>query len=429
MQSFIKNSLLIEHVENFIEKYDLLLPERKVLLGLSGGVDSMLLAHILVALKEKGFIKSVRFLHLDHGLRKESKSQAKLLKSWCDEWGWELEVTTIKDKPPQSNIEKWARKKRRHILKSALSCGEVLFLAHHIDDSFEWYLRSLLGSSQSELVMGIPLVNGLIRRPFHCLTKAQINYQIKKARIPFIVDGSNVDIRYQRNRIRGEVSPALFKIFPKGLAHYVERANQWASQFRSQEFPIDHISYGDEFRYLDLFWKKETKELSPHCEQRLKQKLAVVIKNYSQVERGEIRQNLSKVISAFVSGKNCGTFRFSGGVRVKVYPQMVLVFHESFINLLEKLWSEINTSLASDIPRQVTTLKEMRREVLKGKALPFVLYRGKSFGLKGLKEDDFLGSLVKGNPQWNIRPMSHLYAQAIKQNRLNQPFDGFCVAF
>lgn len=423
---------MVEHVLRFIKKHQLLGPQRKVLLGLSGGADSMLLAHVLWALKEKGEISSLRFLHIDHGLRKESHKQAETLKSWGDSWGWNIEIMTLREDAPKSNIENWARKKRRALLKDNLKQGEVLFLAHHIDDSFEWYLRSLLGSSQGRLVMGIPVINGPVRRPFHCLSKKQIESLVEESSLPTIVDSSNEDTRFQRNAVRKKVSRELFEIFPKGLAHYVERANQWAydqNRMRKTSSTIQLIEYGKEESYLDLLWKKGERVLSFDEEQFAKEKLVESIKRFSKAERGELRQNVGRVMSAFKRGQNCGVFRFSGGVRVKVYPHMILIFHESFFKIIEKLWGQIKIDLGSHIPKQATSLTEMVKEVEKGQALPFVVYRGRPFGIKGLKEDDFLAGLLDENSPWQVRPMAQLEVVAHKQNRLSQPIDGFCVAF
>lgn len=437
MKSLLRERLkreLIDHVWGFVKRHHLQGPQGKVVIGLSGGADSMLLAHLCVEFYNLALLKSVRFVHVDHGLREESRAQAQTLETYADSWGWDLTVTTIDQSPPTGDIENWARKKRHHLLKSALKEGEVLFLAHNIDDSFEWYMKSLLGSSQGNLVMGIPLINNHIRRPLHCLTRKQIESLVRG--IPLIQDPSNSDQRFERNKVRATLKGPLLDIFPKGLAHYVERANQWAHSLEAPQKSFHHIIYrdGEGNPLMSVLFPVE---LGPKREERsqlreaFKREATKAIKLLSQKERGELRENINKLATLFESGQNSSAMNFSGGVCAKSYPDLMIFYPAPFKALLDQLFEQLKETLATQIPRQRIQLKEMTKAVLQGEALPVVLYRQKTFGLNGLKEDSLLGELinVEGPDQWHIRPLTQLISQAKKQGRYTQALDGFCIAF
>jgi tRNA(Ile)-lysidine synthase len=103
---------------------------------------------------------------------------------------------------------------------------EKIVLAHHIDDSFEWTLLQSLRSSNIEGLVGIPLLNGKVIRPFMCVTKAQIGKFVQAFDLPFIEDPTNESLKYERNYIRNEVIPAFSDRYKQYLKHYVYRHNE-----------------------------------------------------------------------------------------------------------------------------------------------------------------------------------------------------------
>ncbi|MCF8059645.1 MAG: tRNA lysidine(34) synthetase TilS [Bacteriovoracaceae bacterium] len=428
--SLVSDKSLLKWVGSFIEKHDLAKPDSKVVCALSGGPDSMLLSHICEGLKNQGLLKSVRHIHIDHGLRPSSGKEAFKLKGWCEKWGWDFTLKKVTGEPPASNIENWARKVRRHLLLSELKTGEVLFLGHHIDDSFEWFIRQTLASSQGPFAQGIPLVNGLVRRPFHCLSRKQIERFVSEFNLPCILDYSNEDERFQRNAIRKQVKPNLLKMFPKGMAHYVERSNQWAHKEGKHVFdelrPVDtpvvaRFALGSGVVCLNLLIEERWEVARADILQTLK--------DLSTKERGSLRQNVSKLFETLEEGKMRGPLHFSGGVRIYIYPGTLLFMsvkgEEEFLTWISKTTKRIQK--ASDIPR--VSIQGLKTQLQQLGGLPFVAFKGKTFGLEGLKKDPLFQDLIDElkSIDFYFRPLRHLELAALKSDRTNQAFQSFVL--
>lgn len=424
--SLITEKELLRWVGEFIEAHELAGPHKRVVCALSGGPDSMLLSHVCEGLYKEGKLKSVRHIHIDHGLRPESGEQAFKLKGLAQKWGWDFTLQKVTSTPPKSNIEAWARRVRRHLLLSHLKEGEhegeVLFLAHHIDDSFEWFLRQTLGSSQGTFNHGIPLINGKVRRPFHCLSRKQIERFVEQFKIPTIKDKSNLDRRFQRNQMRQDIKKPLLSMFPKGLAHYVERSNQWAlkegvDRPKANLKPLKVKEHRLSKNVVCLSLKEEGRW------EEAKDSVLKTLKKLSSKERGSLRQNLSKLFETLKDGRQRGPLSFSGGVHVYIYPGTLLFTNEVGLKELIQFQEHLKKNISgSQIPE--TAIKKHHKRLKSAKGLPFVLFRGKTFGLKGLKNDPLFQDLIDWAHDQNLylRPLRHLELAAIKQGRLEQKF-------
>ncbi|MCR9205861.1 MAG: tRNA lysidine(34) synthetase TilS, partial [Halobacteriovoraceae bacterium] len=313
---------LTKWVGDFIVKHGLSGEKGRIVVGLSGGPDSILLSHVCEALKEQGVLYSVRHVHIDHGLRWQSGEEALKLKSWAKTWRWEFSLKKITGPIPKSNIESWGRENRRALLLGDLDDDEVLFLAHHIDDSFEWYLRKTLNSSKGDFSFGIPLINGKVRRPFHCLTRGQIERFIQRFQIPYIEDESNSDIRFQRNALRKEVKKPLLKLFPKGLAHYVERSNQWAREKENETSSTSALSRFSLGKNIICLIKRGGSFRD------FEKDILVGIKQLSSQGRGSLRLNLEKLYLALETNGRPGPLDFSGGVKIKMYGETLILLND-----------------------------------------------------------------------------------------------------
>ena len=130
--------------------------KKRFILGLSGGIDSMALLHLL-----KNFIKcnqnfkiEVFPVIIDHDLRPNSAIEANAVLDLASNLGFETIVKKINIKKPSGNIQNWARKERRRILCDiAFDLSADLILGHHSDDQVETiFMRSIKGSGIDGLV-------------------------------------------------------------------------------------------------------------------------------------------------------------------------------------------------------------------------------------------------------------------------------------
>ena len=376
---------LYKWVEDFMQKHRLFPRSGRAVVAFSGGEDSVLLYHILCTFLEKGIgaLKEVCAVHIDHGLREESSAQAlELLRHYP-----EIKIIKIDQDAPKSDIELWARKHRHFLLKSELDHGDRLYMGHHIDDSIEWYMRQLFGSS-GNMKMGIPLINGPIARPFHCLTKKQISRFVSELDLAFVSDSSNFDQRFQRNFLRHSVLARLYEEFPKGQAHFVQKANQWAQDFQSQqkatpkEAPRLEVIDKEVLGLRIMF--KEKDEMSWEI---FRTQIKEELHSLSSKLRGETRQNLDRLMNNLESKRGGqGPFSFSGGVKVYCYPQMLILQRSDKEEDL-KLWDKkLSDHLRghSQIPCQVVFSKTPTPQEL-ASYLPFVFYQNEDFSFMGKK--------------------------------------------
>jgi tRNA(Ile)-lysidine synthase len=377
-----------------MEKYHLFPISGRAVVAMSGGQDSVLLWHTLKSIQARfpQRISQIRAIHIDHSLRKDSAIQAKALQENYPD----LKIIKIAEAPPVSDVEAWARRNRHALLKAECSQGDRLYMGHHIDDSMEWFLRQLLASSGQSLKMGIPLTNGLIARPFHCLSRRQIERFVKELHLFYVQDASNFDIRYQRNFLRHEIFKPLAQVFPQGAAHFVEKANDWANQIRNQGRPNIELEKKTLGRGCFLFIRPQKAVNWGDFRAQIREGLHEL----SSHGRGQILRNLNKLLLSLDSGHGAkGPFYFSGGVKVFCYPGMLILCNEIGLQELSGRDRELS-SLSSDLFLDQFSDQFFKDKLLAkykvgdlnldkidfDKTLPFLFYRAKDYSFLGKKK-------------------------------------------
>ncbi|MBX9830516.1 tRNA lysidine(34) synthetase TilS [Candidatus Babeliales bacterium] len=185
-----------------------------IILGLSGGPDSVFLLYMLAQLKNEGFIKLIA-AHLDHGWRSNSADDATFCQKLCDAFGVQLisghaQDNTLSTKQ-NGSLEELGRKLRRSFLENVMSeqQADLIALAHHRQDQQEtFFLRLLRGSSLAGLrcmdSVTLPYI-----RPLLATDKQDIVAFLDTNNIAYLTDPTNQADDFLRNRIRKYVVPAL----------------------------------------------------------------------------------------------------------------------------------------------------------------------------------------------------------------------------
>jgi tRNA(Ile)-lysidine synthase len=211
----------------FVEKFSLFGPNESLVIGVSGGIDSMAMAFCLYLLnKSFGYSLRLKIMHINHNSRMGQDKEEEFVQAFAQTIGAEFKSKKLEGLNPHKNFEYRARLLRYQAFYADLDGEEKIVLAHHIDDSFEWTLLQSLRSSNIEGLVGIPLLNGKVIRPFMCVTKAQIGKFVQAFDLPFIEDPTNESLKYERNYIRNEVIPAFSDRYKQYLKHYVYRHNE-----------------------------------------------------------------------------------------------------------------------------------------------------------------------------------------------------------
>ena len=199
---------LIERVSHTIRKYSMISRGGHVLIGLSGGPDSVCLANVLDKLKEDLEI-SLSAVYIDHGLRpKETGKEADFCRGFCKERGINFieESVNVKEHAEEGgiNLQEAARELRYQKLGeiSARLGTEYIALGHNADDQAETVLMRLLKGAGMKGLTGIPPVRDRIIRPLIETERSAIEGHLKHNSISYMVDSSNLKEKYFRNWLR-----------------------------------------------------------------------------------------------------------------------------------------------------------------------------------------------------------------------------------
>lgn len=200
-----------------IEKYGMIEPNDTVLVALSGGADSVCLAHFFLKYREKLKIKLV-CAHIEHGIRgDESLRDFEFVKKWCENAGVDFKYIHI-NAPEEAafckmGVEEYSRKKRYEFFET-IQCDKIA-TAHNKSDNIETVLfRTARGTSLNG-ACGIPAVRGKIIRPLIDLTSREIREYCEKNGIEYVTDSTNLSNDYSRNFIRNVVVENLKQINPE----------------------------------------------------------------------------------------------------------------------------------------------------------------------------------------------------------------------
>ena len=184
-----------------------------IVLGNSGGPDSMFLLTALLKLKEKYNLKVV-CAHVNHNVRVESDSEQVFLMNYCNDHDVVFETMKIENYG-DDNFHNQARNIRYNFFEDLVKKYEAKYLmtAHHGDDLIETILMRIVRGSTLKGYSGFDKIvyndNYTLVRPLIFLTKDYIQQYDDKNNIPYVVDKSNFKEKYTRNRYRLKMLPFL----------------------------------------------------------------------------------------------------------------------------------------------------------------------------------------------------------------------------
>lgn len=209
-------------VLEFIQQHQLIEPHKTVLVGLSGGPDSLALTHFLHKWREKWQLR-VTAVIVNHQLRgKDAEADVQFVQEVCRKWNIPLLVQTVDvksyAKKQRESIQVAARKLRYQAFQTAMDefAADYLALGHHGDDQIETFTMQLARSAHLAGMKGIPYQRpfhtGTIIRPFLAVTKDEIMAYCQKHALTPREDTSNESLDYTRNYVRQMIVPHLKKL-------------------------------------------------------------------------------------------------------------------------------------------------------------------------------------------------------------------------
>lgn len=215
---------MIEKFEKILKNtFPKTLKKDKILVAVSGGVDSMVLCFLLSELNYK-----IAIVTCDFGLRKESKAEVHFVKKWAEQNKkpfYSEKFDTKKDAQKNKiSIQMAARNLRYDYFEKLCQKNKYPWIAtaHHLDDSLETFLIHLGRASGLKGLLGIPKIQGKIIRPLLDFSKNELMDFAKQKNIVWKEDSSNAKTDYLRNQLRHMVIPELKKINAHFLKNFSE---------------------------------------------------------------------------------------------------------------------------------------------------------------------------------------------------------------
>lgn len=230
----------------WIKQHAMIAPGDHVMVGLSGGADSVALCHFLHTHRDVWGI-SLSALHFEHGLRgEESLQDQAFVEDFCSQYGIPLFVGKgdmhLRQKPPGHSTEEWARDLRYGFFAShRKGKGDKIALAHTQSDNGETLLFHALRGSGPKGLGGIPPVRDFYIRPLLCLDRQEIETYCQTHALRYVTDSTNAQNTYTRNKIRNEIMPRLEHIHPGAgrnlakLAADMQQLNSWLQPLADQQ--------------------------------------------------------------------------------------------------------------------------------------------------------------------------------------------------
>ena len=224
---------LDKKIRDFIVKYKMLERGDGVVIGLSGGPDSVCLFFVLLELKEE-YDLTIRALHVNHCIRGvEADRDQEFVRKLCLAHGVDLEEHVVDIpalvKETGRSTEEEARIARYELFEKAaeklsekIGHPAKIAIAHNADDNAETVLFHMVRGAGLDGMCGIAPVRDNIIRPLLEVSKSEILQLLKDNNIDYCIDATNESVDYDRNRIRHNIMPELAQINDKALEHISE---------------------------------------------------------------------------------------------------------------------------------------------------------------------------------------------------------------
>ncbi|WP_458407954.1 tRNA lysidine(34) synthetase TilS [Anaerotignum sp.] len=213
---------------NAIEKFHMFPRQAHIVVGLSGGADSVALLHVLYGLRE-GFQWNITAVHVHHGLRGEDADKDQ---QFAEEFCKKLEISCIvrrydvkaEAKKRKLGEEETGRLLRYEAFREIAGEDGFIAVAHHRKDQAETVLMRLCRGTGLTGLVGMSPVRGNICRPLLFCSREEIEQYCRENDLMWREDATNQEEKYTRNKLRLQVLPVLEEINPKAVEHIAETA-------------------------------------------------------------------------------------------------------------------------------------------------------------------------------------------------------------
>lgn len=246
-----------------IRKYNLIEDGDKIVLGVSGGPDSISMLNILKEIKDEQIIKfEIYIAHINHMIREEAIDDEKYVEDYCNKNNIKCYIKRIdvvkiaNDK--KIGTEEAGRKARYEFFEEILkkTNSNKIAIAHNINDKIETIIMHLLRGSGLSGLKGIePIRNNKFIRPLIECERSEIEQYCEKYELNPRIDKTNFENEYTRNKIRNIVIPYIKQEFNPNIVQTLSRLSDVAIE------EIKYISKQTQKIYQQILIEKEDRQI------------------------------------------------------------------------------------------------------------------------------------------------------------------------
>lgn len=310
MKNLIKKIQNTNHQEKLWER------DSQIVLGISGGPDSVFLLEFFVKLKKKYNLNLI-IAHVNYALRgKESEKDQELVEALAQKYF--LEMFVLKPKLPKKISENYLRDVRYDFFEKIRQENnfDSIAVAHTMDDQVETFLMRVIRGAGMNGLQGMKYCSGKVIRPLLGISKKEILEYLKANKIKFRIDQTNLESKFLRNKIRNELIPYLEKNFNPNLKKTIFNS---ANSISEDYTLISELTKKNLMKDLSV---KKLLSLHPALQKRiLLEKIREKKPNLKDIESSHI----AEILKAFKSTKGKNQVVLFQGLKVTRKSDKVVI--------------------------------------------------------------------------------------------------------
>ena len=244
------HNLFLDKVRKYVLDNNLLSINDKVVIGVSGGADSICLLNVLCNFMEEYRLK-LYVVHIHHGIRgKDANDDEEFVKEYCTKilegknieyypFFYDIPNLAKKNKLSEEEMGRKARYEAFDIVKEKVGANKIA-VAHNLNDNAETVLFNICRGTGISGLKGILNKNDDIIRPLLCVTREEIESYLQDINMTYRQDATNFEEEYTRNRIRLKVIPYLQENINYNVREHINSLASIAKD--TEEFLVDYVN-------------------------------------------------------------------------------------------------------------------------------------------------------------------------------------------
>lgn len=303
---------MLQQVRKTVEEFHMLEAGDGVVIGVSGGADSMCLLTVLQELAEPLELR-LYVVHVNHLLRREAEEEEDYVREFCGRQGIPCKVFR-KDIEAYAaelgcSVEEAGRSFRYECFEQVRmqEGAQKIAVAHHQNDRAETVLFHMLRGTGLRGLGSIPAVRGEIIRPLLYTGRKEIEDYLEKKQIYYYTDASNASNAYSRNVIRNQVLPLLENINERAVVHITglsDLAQEYWDYMEQQAMKLEkeYVTVHDSRWLLKAEgFSRQPKVVRRHVIYRMLSQAAGAVKDMEQTHIEQVLELLDKPVGKHIS--------------------------------------------------------------------------------------------------------------------------------